>query len=419
MSLLDLDQGGVALFSVFYFCTACSIDSNEDMTTATLKEMNSTFMETVSSLKVIAKAREIEEEENAEECSDDECIYVSDEESDDCTETELLLSNQSPDKRPASNQNTLPTSEQRRYRSYRLRSFCVTRWYSAWLVMSRFYSLRHALRKLGERMDVDKSLCTESIRTKCKDGLRRIDDDELLRVIHFLFPLVQGIDYCQRNDSMQLDILPMIESIRSFYRNHSVDSENGVINGILDINYKDIDPLFVSRLSLFSPIPQDLRIILFDELFDASGKLIYNDQQLQRYLRSACDNIAALVDSEEVLITKLGGKLESRKAKLINELQQYLNDKSYRMTVHDAMKTSNTMYPILYELYKYFINVPASSAAVERSFSFQNAILTPSRNRLMDTTVRNLLYLKMNMMSARKHGWEDDILKYLNSSKDE
>lgn len=202
MSLLDLDQGGVALFSVFYFCTACSIDSNEDMTTATLKEMNSTFMETVSSLKVIAKAREIEEEENAEECSDDECIYVSDEESDDCTETELLLSNQSPDKRPASNQNTPPTSEHRRYRSYRLRSFCVTRWYSAWLVMSRFYSLRHALRKLGERMDVDKSLCTESIRTKCKDGLRRIDDDELLRVIHFLYPLVQGIDFQSKSNEI-------------------------------------------------------------------------------------------------------------------------------------------------------------------------------------------------------------------------
>lgn len=31
-------------------------------------------------------------------------------------------------------------------------------------------------------------------------------------------------------------------SIRSFYRNHSGDSENGVINGILDINYKVLIP---------------------------------------------------------------------------------------------------------------------------------------------------------------------------------
>ena len=419
MSQLNSGQSGVVLFSVFFYRAACSVDGNESMTTATLKEMNSTFMETMSSFKAMANAKNIEEGENVEGCSDDECIYVSDEESDDCTETDVLLSSQSPDKRPVTNQNTPPAPELRRYRSYRLRSFCVTRWYSAWLVMSRFYSLRHALRKLGERMEVNKSLCTESIRTKYKNALDRIDDEALIRVIHFLYPLVQGIDYCQRNDSMQLDILPMIESIRNFYRNHSADSENAVINGILDINYEDIDPLFVSRLSLFSPVPQDLRIILFDELYDASGKLIYNDQQLQHYLRSACDNIVALVDNDEALIAEMEGKLESKKANLINELKQYIDDKKYRITVHDAMRTSNTMYPILYNLYKYFINVPASSAAVERSFSFQNAILTPSRNRLMDTTVRNLLYLKMNIMSARKFGWEDDMLKFLNSLKDE
>ena len=93
-------------------------------------------------------------------------------------------------------------------------------------------------------------------------------------------------------------------------------------------------------------------------------------------------------------------------------------DKQYRHIVHDAMKTGSSYNPILFVLHKYFINVPATSAAVERSFSFQNAIPTPSRNRLRKTMVRNLIFLKMNMMSAKKHGFDYDILKFLSTGKD-
>ena len=33
--------------------------------------------------------------------------------------------------------------------------------------------------------------------------------------------------------------------------------------------------------------------------------------------------------------------------------------------------------------------------------------------------VRNLLFLKMNMMSAKKHGFDYDMLKFLNTANDD
>ena len=157
----------------------------------------------------------------------------------------------------------------------------------------------------------------------------------------------------------------------------------------------------------------------FDELYNELGELTYDSEQLQQFARDACNRIVQLVDNDELLVARMNGKLESRKPDLVIEIQGYIMDKQYRHTVHDAMKTGSSYYPILFVLYKYFINVPASSAAVERSFSFQNAILTPSRNRLNNTMVRNLLFLKMNMMSAKKHGFDYDMLKFLNTANDD
>ena len=45
-------------------------------------------------------------------------------------------------------------------RTYRLREFCITRWFSAWLVMHRFYSLFEALSSLASDMEQDSSLYT-------------------------------------------------------------------------------------------------------------------------------------------------------------------------------------------------------------------------------------------------------------------
>ena len=111
-------------------------------------------------------------------------------------------------------------------------------------------------------------------------------------------------------------------------------------------------------------------------------------------------------------------EMKDTNAVSIMEVKQYILAKKYRRTVHDAMTTGRYLYPILYELYKTF-NTPASSAAVERSFSMQNRLVTPSRNRLALDGVRDLLFIKMNVLSARKWNWFIDMLRYLNSSDEQ
>ena len=73
-------------------------------------------------------------------------------------------------------------------------------------------------------------------------------------------------------------------------------------------------------------------------------------------------------------------------------------------------------YPILFELYKHFFNAPASSAAVERSFSIQNAIVIPRRSQLNPNLIKQLLFINMNVKSANDYGWREEMMKYLNTN---
>ena len=66
-------------------------------------------------------------------------------------------------------------------------SFCETHWYSAWSVMERFYSIRNSL------------TASQNHLTRCQHfSFTDEDANELLNLLHFLKPLVDGINYCQK-----------------------------------------------------------------------------------------------------------------------------------------------------------------------------------------------------------------------------
>lgn len=86
-------------------------------------------------------------------------------------------------------------------------SFCETRWYSAWTVMERFYSIRKSLHLAS--IDINKGN---------KFSFSDTDGNQLLNLLHFLKPLVDGIKYCENNSHSQIDLLPLVESIQNYYR---------------------------------------------------------------------------------------------------------------------------------------------------------------------------------------------------------
>ena len=95
---------------------------------------------------------------------------------------------------------------------YSLLSFCETCWYSAWLVMSRFLSLFGALTALKENME-SRNEYDPKQKKEFVTAMEAIDKKELTKVVHFLRPLVQCIDFCQRDSSLQIDIVPMINGL--------------------------------------------------------------------------------------------------------------------------------------------------------------------------------------------------------------
>lgn len=80
--------------------------------------------------------------------------------------------------------------------------------------MERFYSIRKSLNAAQNHL------------TRCQQfSFTDEDANELLNLLHFLKPLVDGINYCQNNSHTQIDLLPLIESIQKYYResiNHPV-----------------------------------------------------------------------------------------------------------------------------------------------------------------------------------------------------
>ena len=87
-------------------------------------------------------------------------------------------------------------------------SFCETHWYSAWSVMERFYSIRNSLTAAQTELP------------RCQHfSFTDEDANELLNLLHFLKPFVDGMNYCQNNRiATQIDPLPLVESLQKYYR---------------------------------------------------------------------------------------------------------------------------------------------------------------------------------------------------------
>lgn len=154
-------------------------------------------------------------EESAAENSDDEMesIGVEENETVDDSRTEEITG-------ADDDSNEEPSSKKRRVtKQYHLLSFCPTRWYSAWLVMCRFYSLWDALQELKEECLQTNSLRSSDARAFV-NAMNEIDKEKLFRVISFLKPLVEGIDYCQSDSTLHIDVCSMLDAISSFYEEH-------------------------------------------------------------------------------------------------------------------------------------------------------------------------------------------------------
>lgn len=295
--------------------------------------------------------------------------------------------------------------------TYSLLSFCPTRWYSAWLVMLRFYSLFDALEALSHECERDNVLRRNGGREFLVQ-MERISKDGLSRVLHYLRPLVQAIDFFQSDDTINWDVVPAMENVRRFYDLHtgSGDIAREGYDTILSLKKGAVGKAFEARMNLFDE-PYTYMYKLFTDEFARAlprGSGI-DDERVQRFGESLIPELERYY--HRVINRNVDGLVNAA----CNEALMYVTQYHRRVgiTVSEYIRNNSHRYPYLCEIYRDLCSCPASSAAVERSFSVQGCILSPRRDRLSLMTTKELMIIRMNTILSEKYGWFEELAEVI------
>lgn len=97
------------------------------------------------------------------------------------------------------------------------------------------------------------------------------------------------------------------------------------------------------------------------------------------------------------------------------EVESFVSDFPERRSIHlsQYMELCSTIFPILSEVYQNEICCPASTAAVERSFSIQGYYMSCKRASMSPATIRATMILRMNTVLGIRDGWRDEMESYI------
>ena len=325
----------------------------------------------------------------------------------DLSEKRTRVESHSVEEDPLVNQN------RKKNHKYKLLEYCVTRWYSCWLVMLRFYCLYDAIEELLRQIEMGNVSVKSTIKEKLKQSKNGLSKEVIHDVLHLLFPLVQGIDYCQRDSSVSMTVGPLMDEILQFLLEYSNERNGTCLVRIPEMTLHDI---FKRRRALFGRCITPLQNLFLDDYYRQNPDNQSNET-LQLYSRTIVDGIEAFAMEENSSVTReLKEAILSSIPDLLDEVQRFIRDKKYRSDIHSFMTNSSTLYPILSRMYRELFVQPSSSASVERSFSIQNAFHLPQRNRMDPNLVKMMLFNRINHNAIVKCGWENELRMWL--SKD-
>ena len=246
--------------------------------------------------------------------------------------------------------------------------------------------------------------------------MESIHREDLRKIVHYLRPLVQGIDFFQSDMTTHWDVLPVFNALQSFYRSKTADPQTP--NRLCQLR-----PLHPSQRSSFRRIL--LENCIFTDEYPALLQL-YTDEFARTLPREVdmsderviCFKRQLFEEIERLCNPKGMDELDG----LVNQMQKEaiaflrLHRKRKGTTMDDSLELHRDEVGMIANKFQELFSLPASSAAVERAFSVQGCFLQPRRNQLSLATVKSLMTIKINCMLAEKNGWEDNLLSYLQSS---
>ena len=172
---------------------------------------------------------------------------------------------------------------------HHLVTFCTTRWYSAWLVMKRFYEVLPAIRRVVEDLERGSDSFLSSASKEKLLAVHGINDDELLKIVYMFWPIVEAIDYLQSNSALQVDVYPVLSSIISDYSEGIIDLPRGV-------HSDDITFILSKRIELFDNVPVALRKLFFDEFKREHPVIDSGIEEVEQFFDQIEAELVALCD---------------------------------------------------------------------------------------------------------------------------
>ena len=271
-----------------------------------------------------------------------------------------------------------------------LSCFSEIRWVSAWMVMYQFYVMWNGITRL--RLMTNDDQYPEFV-----NAFDSIDKSHLQYVIQLLYPLVEGIDYCQRDLNHSVDGMVIINKLRDYYLGKKIPG----------LEKEEVEKVFSERLGLFYR-----RSDVLHELFSLPVDRTLNKDKMDMLMNKCIDELKQF--------TNLG--LSNQEIENIAYFEIPLFVKSGKMrdglTVPGFFCSYNnrsldTKFVLLPRVYGQVETENTLSAAVERTFSEQVLIQT-SRQRLLKTrNVNNLMMIKCNWKFSEGQGMEEQLRKHL------
>ena len=97
-----------------------------------------------------------------------------------------------------------------------------------------------------------------------------------------------------------------------------------------------------------------------------------------------------------------------------NFRKEKLQKFALKLAVDEGMKIQ---YPSLSTLAEIILTFPASTAEVERGFSFQNALKSRSRNRISSDHIDQLIRMRLNAPDLKEFPFHQAYLNWLEAKK--
>lgn len=303
-----------------------------------------------------------------------------------------------------------PEKRRRVEKPYSLRTFCPVRWYSAWTVMCRFYELFEAITRLRIECYVDEKLKKNGGTLLCA-SLEGIRKEDVFKIISFLKPIVDGIDFFQRTMAHHIDVSHILNNLLLFYQQHTQSCDgNDDSQVIVAITTERFYDLFSSRLEMFGSETSNLRLLFTDEKArELEGHLTLDDEAVQAFGMLLLPELKSFFRQNHY-------QNWNRLANLAySQALRFLVDYEARegLTLDEYFRFTSSLYPELTIVYKQEYCSPASTASVERSFSVQGCYMQPRRSSMKGSTIRDLMMIRMNIALGERSGWANGLLDYI------